>query len=735
MKRESKGDQRVELWAGVECSVVRVGDRYLDQVVSTGHQDRRGDLDRLAELGVRAVRYPVLWERTAPGRIEDADWSFADERLARIRALGMRPIVGLVHHGSGPRETSLLDDSFVSGLARFARAVAERYPWIEDYTPINEPLTTARFSALYGHWYPHAKSDHAFHRALLVQCEATRAAIRAIREVTPTARLVQTEDAATVLSTPHLAYQAEFENQRRFASLDLLTGRFGATHPLRRFFVDRGADARVLDSFAFEPCPPDVIGINYYVTSDRFLDERVVNYPPPVRGGNERESYADVEAVRVHRAGIMGHRRVLENMWARYGLPLAVTEVHLGCHPEEQVRWLAEAWTGANEALAGGVDVRGVTVWSAFGAHDWDSLLVQSRGHYEPGLFDVRGGVVRPTALASVARELATRGESEHPVLAEPGWWRRRKRLVYPSSGGVEVEHACARAARPILITGARGTLGHAVARTCALRDLPFVALGRAELDVTDEGAVAEAIARLRPWAVVNAAGYVRVDDAEHDRARCFRDNAHAVHGLARACAEHGVRLATISSDLVFDGQKTSPYVERDPSSPLGVYGLSKARAERHVLATYASALVVRTSAFFGPWDEASFVHATLAALRSHRVVRAPRDQVVSPTYVPDLADALLTLLVDGAEGIWHVAGTEAVSWAELARRAARIAGVQTATLVACSTSELGLLAARPAYSALGSERGRLMGPLDETLERFVACTAERRAHETPAAS
>jgi beta-glucosidase/6-phospho-beta-glucosidase/beta-galactosidase len=426
---------RLELWAGVECSVVRVQDAYIDQLVATGHVDRLDDLDRLADLGVSAVRYPVLWERTAPGCVEDADWSFADGRLGRLRELGIRPIVGLVHHGSGPRWTSLLDDSFVHGLATFARAVAERYPWVVDYTPINEPLTTARFSALYGHWYPHARTDEAFHRALLVECEATRAAMRAIRAVVPEARLVQTEDFATVFSTPHLAYQAEFENVRRFSSLDLLTGRFDCRHPLWDFFVHRGASARVLESFVDDPCPPGLVGINYYVTSDRFLDEHVHDYPAESRGGNGREGYADVEAVRVAPAGIAGHRAVIQQMWERYRLPLALTEVHLACTSEDQVRWLNEAWLACIAARADGVDVRGVTAWSAFGACDWDSLLVEQRGHYEPGLFEVSGGRARPTALAVVAHELATTGVTTDPVAAEAGWWRKDARLIYRPGG------------------------------------------------------------------------------------------------------------------------------------------------------------------------------------------------------------------------------------------------------------------------------------------------------------
>jgi dTDP-4-dehydrorhamnose reductase len=424
-----------ELWAGAECSVVRIGDRYVDQVQRTAHESRHDDMDRLASLGARAVRFPVLWERTAPGDLASADWSFADAGLSRLRELGIRPIVGLVHHGSGPPHTSLLEASFVTGLARFARAVAERYPWIVDFTPVNEPLTTARFSALYGHWYPHARCFGAFVRVLMNEHAATREAMRAIREVTPSARLVQTEDLGTIYATRHLAYQARFENHRRFLSLDLLTGRVGPRHPMYRYLVDHGVSVDELASFVAAPCPPDILGLNHYVTSDRFLDERMSLYPPHTHGGNDSEAYADVEAVRVRGPGIGGHRALLDRLWRRYGLPLAITEVHLACAPQEQVRWLFEAWNAALDARRSGVDVRGVTVWSAFGAYDWDSLLVCSRDRYEPGAFDVRGPEVVPTPTAHVAHDLAMRGTSDHPMLAEPGWWRRPDRLIYPPVG------------------------------------------------------------------------------------------------------------------------------------------------------------------------------------------------------------------------------------------------------------------------------------------------------------
>ena len=144
----------------------------------------------------------------------------------------MTPIVGLTHHGSGPRSTSLIDPSFAEGLAQFAEAVAERYPWVEYYTPVNEPLTTARFSGLYGHWYPHGRDPLTFARALLTQCRAVVLSMQAIRKVNPNAKLIQTEDLGKVFSTPLLTSQAEMENERRWLSFDLLCGCLDTSKPM-----------------------------------------------------------------------------------------------------------------------------------------------------------------------------------------------------------------------------------------------------------------------------------------------------------------------------------------------------------------------------------------------------------------------------------------------------------------------------------------------------------------------
>lgn len=272
---------------------------------------------------------------------------------------------------------------------------------------------------------------------------------------------------------------------------------------------------------------------------------------------------------------------------------------------------------------------------------------------------------------------------------------------------------------RPVLITGATGTLGRAFARLCEERGLAFVLTRRGELDIADADSVAAALERHEPWLVVNAAGYVRVDDAEHEHERCHRENALGPAQLARGCARDGVALVAFSSDLVFDGTKDAPYHEHDEPAPLGVYGRTKAEAEQRVLEAHPAALVVRTSAFFGPWDRHNFVAHVLRELEGGRPVRAAEDTFVSPTYVPDLVHACLDLAIDGESGFWHLANDGVVSWADLARSAAVLAGHRPDHVIAVPARELGWRAPRPRMSALGSARGAVMARLEDALRRY----------------
>jgi len=698
----------LELWGGVECTVVRIGDDYRDQLVETGHAYRMADLDAIAELGIRTVRYPVVWERVAQEDPAKLDFSWHDERLRRLRDLGVEVIGGLVHHGSGPRFTSLLDPEFPDKLARYASAVAERYPWIEKWTPVNEPLTTARFSCLYGHWYPHQHDWGAFMKALAIECAGSLKAMRTIREVNPAALHVTTEDLGKTFSTPQLQHQADHENERRWLSMDLLAGRVGVDHPFRET-LERHAGPELLELLGTGEARPDIIGINHYLTSERYLDERVELYPHVEPGTNGRETYVDLEAVRMpHLAGEVGPAARLREAWERYGIPLAITEVHHGCTREEQVRWLQQVWQAAEEVRTEGVDVRAVTIWSLFGNVDWRSLITRREGIYDVGAFDTRGGKPRPTMVARAAASLAAGKALQHPVTQGKAWWQRPERFYIGASACEPRDFGH----HPLLVTGATGTLGQAFGRICAHRGLQHVVTDRQAMDITDAASIETALDRLQPWAVVNTAGFVRVPEAEHQPDDCYRINTTGPELLAAACRKRGIPFVTFSSDLVFDGKLGRPYVEPDPTSPACVYGRSKADAENRVMAIDPQALIVRTSAFFGPWDRFNFLWGTLDRLARNEEVHASDNALVSPTYVPDLVHATLDLLLDGENGIWHLANEGSISWHGLARDVAGRAGL--------SPKKIRDSGGDKADNTLGTTRGQILRPLDHALGDFM---------------
>lgn len=702
--------RELELWGGVECTVARVGDAFRDQVAETGHRDRPGDLDAIAALGIRTLRYPVVWETIGGGALRAESWSWHDARLSRLRELDIRPIAGLVHHGSGPLDTNLLDPDFPRRLAVHAGRVARRYPWIEDFTPVNEPLTTARFSALYGHWYPHERSYEAFLTALVNQCRATVLAMRAIRRVTPSARLVQTDDLGKTFSTPQLAYQAEHENGRRWLAFDLLCGRVDRSHPWWRILRDHGIAERTLAFFLDGDAAPDVIGVNHYLTSERFLDERVELYPPHLRGGNHRGAYADVEAVRMRLPEHdVGPAARLREAWLRYGRPVAVTEVHHGCTRDEQLRWLADVWNAARTVRAEGGDIRAVTLWSLFGAVDWASLLTERRGIYEPGAFDARGPAPRPTALAGAARQLATAGRFDHPVLDTPGWWHRDSRYYAPSPRKTPAAAGQA-ARRTVMIAGAAGVLGRAVSRICAVRGLDYVPAVRSDLDIADLRGVEAALERHRAWAFIDLAPVRR--SAETDARSAGTRKAVDRSVLAQACASRGIPLVTLSSDQVFDGRLGRPYRESDAASPRGADGRAQAGWDARLAALHPGALTVRTGALFGPWDRANMVWSLLQRLSNGRTVEAAMDPI-SPTYIPDLAHVMLDLLIDGESGLWHLANPGVVTGHELALDLASRGGFHVGRVMPAPGT------AAPSAAALETERGSLLPPLSSALDRF----------------
>jgi dTDP-4-dehydrorhamnose reductase len=547
-----------------------------------------------------------------------------------------------------------------------------------------------------------------------------------IRKANPAARLIQTEDLGHTFATPPLAHQAAYDNGRRWLAWDLLTGKVDPDHAFWEPIARHGLAPR-LHTILEDPCPPDVVGANYYLSSERFLDHRAERYPLNRRGGNGEDAYADVEAVRAVAPSPMGLERLLEAVWRRYGLPMAVTECHNGCTREEQMRWIAEAWTTAGALRGRGVPVQAVTAWSLLGAYDWNRLLTADAGHYEVGVYDLRYGDPRPTGAVELCRRLARGEPADLPVLQAPGWWSRDIRFEFepvwcPHPDPVRRRWSPASAhPRPLMITGATGTLGRALARACEHRGLAYVLTCRNELAVDSAASIEQALDRIAPWAVINAAGWVRVDEAEADEAACHAANAEGPALLARACVARDLGFTTFSSDLVFDGEKTGVYLEDDPPAALNAYGRSKAAAEAAVLAVGGQALVVRTAAFFSPFDPHNFAQAVVRSLTARQPFQAAQDLVVSPTYTPDLVNAVLDLMIDRETGLWHLANAGAVSWAEFGARIGRACGLDERLVVPRPASALGWAAPRPRAAALASRRGRMMPDLDDAIGRFAA--------------
>jgi len=334
-----------------------------------------------------------------------------------------------------------------------------------------------------------------------------------------------------------------------------------------------------------------------------------------------------------------------------------------------------------------------------------------------------------------MVQTLAADGEFDHPTLDSPGWWERFDRLCYPpfsrrnNQDGIGVRRTSIQKAssRPLIITGANGTLGSAFARICERRGLTYHLLNRQELDIADPRSIEEALETFEPWAVINSAGYVRVDEAENDQETCLRENALGPELLAEYCKTRDLSLLTFSSDLVFNGKTRRPYVESDQVLPLNVYGATKARAEGSLLSIFPQGLVIRTSAFFGPWDQHNFASKVLDALSHGLMFEAASDEQVSPTYIPDLVHASLDLLIDGECGVWHLTNEGALTWADFARMLAQRAGYDPNQIRGLRGCLLGRSARRPTYSALTSERGTFLPSLENAIDRYLMEIAHLR--------
>jgi dTDP-4-dehydrorhamnose reductase len=269
-----------------------------------------------------------------------------------------------------------------------------------------------------------------------------------------------------------------------------------------------------------------------------------------------------------------------------------------------------------------------------------------------------------------------------------------------------------------IVITGARGQLGRALATVLA--DRSPAALDRDDLDVADAEAVDRVIRSLRPEVVFNAAAFNLVDEAERRAEEAFRINAEGPRSLARACRDQGALLVHFSTDYVFAGDRRTPYAEEDLPAPRTVYGASKLAGEEAVRSESPLHVVIRTAALFGSSGRGgkgtNFVDTMLRIGAERSTLRIVDDQHVSPTLAMDLAVKTVELCelwrrTRSADvlGLYHVTNAGSASWCEFAREIFRRRGLAV-TVEPISTAEYGARAPRPAYSVLARRHLERLG-------------------------
>ncbi|HEX3880061.1 MAG TPA: dTDP-4-dehydrorhamnose reductase [Bryobacteraceae bacterium] len=262
--------------------------------------------------------------------------------------------------------------------------------------------------------------------------------------------------------------------------------------------------------------------------------------------------------------------------------------------------------------------------------------------------------------------------------------------------------------ARRAVVFGASGQLGVELVRELKSRGYEVAAWDRAHADITDPAAVEHSLANFDAQAVFNCAAYNQVDVAEKEPQAAFQVNALAVRNLAVACRQMDARLIHFSTDYVFDGRASRPYVEEDPTHPLGAYAVSKLAGELYAQAYLDQALIVRTSGVFGPGGlrtaRGNFVELMLRLAGSGQPIRVVEDHVASPTFAPYLAARTADLVERKATGVYHIGGGTPVSWFDYAKLIFEVAGL-TPQLQPTSEREYRTPARRPKYSPLSNAK------------------------------
>jgi dTDP-4-dehydrorhamnose reductase len=278
-----------------------------------------------------------------------------------------------------------------------------------------------------------------------------------------------------------------------------------------------------------------------------------------------------------------------------------------------------------------------------------------------------------------------------------------------------------------ILITGAGGMLGHALADALSARGVPSMGLTREQLDVADPSSAERVFTQYKPTLLLNCAAHTKVDLCEQEESKADAINGRAVGNLARLCRASETCLVHVSTDFVFDGALRRPYRADDPVNPLSAYGRSKLRGETELKKNAPERwLIVRTAWVYGRHG-ANFPRTMVQAAKAGKPLTVVNDQLGSPTHTPDLADAILRLLDTSARGIWHVTNSGQTTWYDFAKATLARFGVsaEIGPLTSAQWKEMRPASAiRPGYSVLDTtpytrQTGHTLRPWAEALAEF----------------
>jgi beta-glucosidase/6-phospho-beta-glucosidase/beta-galactosidase len=359
---------------GIENSVPTIdgGRTRIDEMESCGHYERwEEDFTLVQEMGIGYLRFgpPIHKTWLAPDKY---DWEFADLTFADLKRRKIVPIVDLCHFGVPDWIGNFQNPDFPHQFCRYALAFAERFPWIQLYTPVNEMFICATFSARYGWWNEQLSSDAAFVTALKHIVKANVLAMQAILKIRPDAIFIQSESSEYFhAESPAAIRPAEIMNSQRFLSLDLNYGR-RVDSEMYEYLMDNGMKREEYHFFLGNRMKQHcIMGNDYYVTN-----EHRVNAEGITRASGE----------------IFGYSEITRQYHDRYRLPVMHTETNLNQGPlgTESVDWLWKEWANVLRVRNDGVPVVGFTWYSLTDQVDWDSALRVRNGNVNPlGLYDL----------------------------------------------------------------------------------------------------------------------------------------------------------------------------------------------------------------------------------------------------------------------------------------------------------------------------------------------------------